>query len=537
MRDVVLETVDLTRLEGDVDYASRSAEVRMEAWRDDVPVLRVEGDVPIDLSLVGVEDRTPDDRDMDLRAEADSLPAAFILALLQDLEDVEGTISGEVGLRGSVEAPVAEGTIRLHGGAWTVGAIGVRQEGVEATLEVGADDRVRVTATGRAGGTVAVEGTVTLATLTDPELDLAIRMAEFAAVDRRDVEGTVSGEVQLTGSFMQPVIAGDLRVDEGVIHLEEFQRAAGVVDLSDPRFFAYVDTALFSGRPLLAETRNPFMDNLRVNVAMAVERNTWLRSAELNVEMGGQLIVVYDRPAQDLVLIGQLQAVRGQYTFLGRTFEVRSGTVEFIGTPGINPNLDIQAVASIRGRENPFDITANLSGTLVDPRVSLTTDEGAVPESDLVSYLIFGRPSTEVNALFAGSDGGDALFGQGISLASSALATSLGAIAQGWGFVDYLAITQASSGFSDLAAGTQIEAGQYFARDYFAALTIRPWSGTAAAGGLLGGFRLEWQANSEYHVELFAEDRFLRGGGFGFQELGLRSQVIYGLQLVREWGY
>jgi hypothetical protein len=548
-QDLEAKSVQLSRFSGEFSYQDRGADVTLAAWRDDLRVLRVEGRVPVDLALQSVADRTPDE-DMDVRVVADSLPAVFLLTILEDLEDVRGTVSGELRLAGSLDDPEPEGVLRLRGGAWTVAALGVRQSQVEAELDVAGDGVVTVQATGRAGGgSLTVGGTVTLAPVADPGLDLTLTLDRFRGVDRRDVEGTLSGEVRLSQRFRRPVITGSLSVDEGILHLEEFQRSAGVVNLSDPRFFTYVDTSLLRGRPLLAETRNPFMDSLRVNVNLAVQRGTWLRSPQMNVEIGGSLIVTYDRAAQDIVMIGELEAVRGQYSFLSRSFDVRSGTVEFVGTPGINPNLDIQAVARVRRREaDPLLITANLSGTLIDPRVRLTTDAGNIPESDLISYLVFGRPSSEVNSLFAGGGRGgggmgDGLLGEGVSILSSTLTGSLAALAQGVGWFDYLSVSQAadvgasSGGFSPFA-GTQVEVGQYFlGGDYFAAVTLRPLSGSGQSGNILGGFRLEWQASDQYHVEAFAEDRFLRGGGYGFQELGIRSSLIYGLLLFREWGY
>lgn len=543
-RDLRLETANMSRVEGEFSHRDRSVEVALTGWRDDLRTLEVTGSLPFDLALEDVEDRTPEG-DMDLTLRADSLPAVFVLSLLEDLDDVEGTFSGEVHLGGDLAEVQPEGTLRLRAGAWTVGALGVRQSSVEATLGVATDRVVTVEATGRAGeGTVAVSGTVTPSPLADPGLDLAIRLNRFLAVDRRDVEGAVSGEVQLTQRFRRPVISGDLRVDEGILHLEEFQRSAGVVDLSDPRFFTYLDTALLRGRPLLAETRNPFMDSLRVSVNLDVARDTWLRSPKMNVEIGGNLIVTYDRAAQDIVLIGELEAIRGQYTFLNRAFEVRSGQVLFVGTPGINPNLDIEAVVRIRRREaESLDITAHLTGTLVDPRVGLSTDQVAVPESDLISYLAFGRPSSDFNSLVASDQaGGDGLIGEGASYVASTLASTLASLAQGVGWFDYLSVSQSAEGGGTsrgLApfAGTEIEIGQYLlGGDYFAALTLRPLSGSGRSR-LVGGFRLEWQASDQYHVEAFVEDRFLRGGGVGFEELGLESSRIYGFTFFREWGY
>src|SRR5690606_38411612 len=123
-----------------------------------------------------------------------------------------------------------------------------------------------------------------------------------------------------TGTFDRPLIEGlgpeeGLRVESGVLYLEEFVRSATVVDLSDPRFEEFLDLTEPETR-LIEESRNPFMQNLRVNVDLAVAQDTWLRSTEMDVEMAGNLRVSYDREQVEIVLTGVLDAVRGQYNVL-----------------------------------------------------------------------------------------------------------------------------------------------------------------------------------------------------------------------------
>jgi len=218
------------------------------------------------------------------------------------------------------------------------------------------DRPVDVDVRGSAGGTAVVSGTVHLEPLSDPSLDLTIAFTDFQAVNRRDVEGSISGEVRLLQRYQKPFVQGNLSVDRGTLFLEEFARSAEIVDLSDPalldsRFFEVVDTAALSYRPLLAGINNPFLQTLRVDVDLSVPRDTWLRSQDMNVEIGGELLVTYDRTSRDLVMVGELQALRGTYTVLGRRFQVEEGVVGFIGTPGINPILDLRAVSRIRRRE------------------------------------------------------------------------------------------------------------------------------------------------------------------------------------------
>lgn len=540
-RDLAARNFSLERLEGQLDYAGREVAVDLDAWAGGQQVLRVEGDWPLSFTLDGSTSDVAA-RPVDLTLRADSLPASLVLALLEDLEDTRGTLTGQLEVGGTPAALEPRGVLRLAGGAWTVGALGVRQEQVEATFDVQQDRVVQVEATGRSGGTVDVSGTVVLDSLTSPALDLDIALASFNAVDRRDIAGAVSGQLQLQGRYGQPRILGSLQVERGDLFLDEFARNVGVVDLSDPRFFSFIDEEILTARPLLAETRNPFMNNLLVNIDLGVQRNTWIRSDQLDVEMRGDLIVTYDRRSRDVVMVGELEAVRGQYQFLGQNFEVEGGTVEFVGIPGINPDMNIQAVARVRRRQSaePLEITAQVGGTLIAPTVELTTPDAAVSESDILSYIAVGQPAsaltTNVSAAAGGFVGG---------FVGGSLTSSLAALAQGSSWIDFLSISQAfdasavgagSQGLGQSFAGTQVELGRYFGGDYFAALILRPLA-SAGTGGVLGGARIEWQASAQYYLEVFAEDRFLRTGAFGFREVDIESQLIFGFSLFREWGY
>lgn len=543
VRDFATSSVRLDRLEGEVDYGERRLELDVDSWRDGVRVARIAGHWPLEFSLAGTT-RVPEDGDVNLTAALDSVPAAFVLTLLEDLEEVRGTVSGDLRMTGTPRDLAPSGTIEVADGAWTVGALGVRQSDVQGTLEVSEDRTVRVDARARSGGTLEVRGTLSLDSLANPGLELELALDGFSAVDRRDIEGAVSGDLTLSGRYQSPVIEGALQVDRGNLYLEEFQRNLGVVDLSDPRFFA-VDTALVRGQSVLADTRNPFLDNLLVIIDLGVARNTWIRSTDLNVEMQGDLSLTFDRRQRDVVFVGELQAVRGQYNLYSRTFEVAEGTVEFVGIPGINPNLDIEARTRVRRRDgDPLTITANVEGTLIEPRVSLSSEEAAVAESDLLSYLVFGQSSAQTTtgnvsqvATQAGTAAAAALGGT--------LTSSLAALAQGTGFLDYLSISQAVDATtlgntSTLGAfsNTQVEVGRYFGGgDYFGALVLRPLAGIGSRGSVLGGARIEWQASDQYHLEVFAEDQFLRVGQVGFQDLGINSFLIYGVSLYREWGY
>jgi hypothetical protein len=537
----------LTRLDGSVAYADRRAEIELEG-RDGIrPVLTGSGTIPLDLGLVDVEDRLVG-APMDVRIEADSLDAAIALSYLSSLQGVVGWVSGEVSIRGTPDAPEPEGLIRLANAAWNIEEIGVRHSQVNGELRLRPDRTVEVALATIGSGQSRVSGTVFLEPVTNPILDLDFVFQRFLAVSRPDVEGSVTGQVALGGSYRRPVATGELTVDEGAIYMDELQRQVGVVDLSDPFLFDVglaIDTTALASQPLLAGFSNPFFDNLRVDVDLSVPRGSWLRSVDADVELTGDLLVRYDRSVGDFVLIGELQAVRGTYQVLGRSFELQEGTVGFIGRPGLNPDLDILASTRIRRQEDaPIVVNAQVGGTLIEPEVTLSSEEAGLAEEDLVSYVVFGQPTSALgggalNRTTEGITVGSAL-NTAASRLSGAFFTQVGSIAaQELEFLDYVSIQQAGNVADAGDLNAQLEIGRYVGEDLFVMLV---W---VAAGGADGqndapGVRVEWALTDDYNVEGYWEDRFLRSGSTSLAtSSGLidNNDRIWGVFLFREWGY
>jgi hypothetical protein len=541
--------IQLTRLTGSIEYADRRASIDVEAHDGVRRVVTGSGTLPLDLGLVSVERRLLDEP-MDVRLAADSLDAAIALSYLSTLQGVVGSVSGEVRIGGTPERPEPEGLVTLSNAAWTIEEIGVRHSQVNGELRLRPDRTVDVTLSTRGTGASDVTGTVLLEPVRDPLLDLDLRFQRFLAVSRPDVEGYVSGDVTLGGTYRRPVASGTLLVDEGAIYVDELQRAVGVLDLSDPFLFDVglaVDTTALASQPLLVGFSNPFFDNLRVDVDLSVPRGSWLRSVDSNVELAGDLLVRYDRSAGDFVLIGELQAIRGSHQVLGRSFELDEGVVSFIGRPGLNPDLDIVASTRIRRPgDAPIDVNAQVEGTLVQPVVTLSSEEAGLAEEDLVSYLIFGQPS--------GALGGGGLFGAGQGIGPTSfvqrgfatffggpLATQLGSvIAQELSFIDYLSVQQAGIvRGADEAYDTQVEVGRYVGDDVFVILVLRPFSAGPEEQNQVPGVRVEWALTDDYNVQGFMEDRFLRSGSASMTTSSglIDNDRIWGVFLFREWGY
>ena len=549
IRDFALNGTALTSLEGTLRYQDLSLDIGVAAEQEGRRLLLIQGRIPTDLSFGVVEDRFPD-REIDLAITVDSLPAATALAFLDVLEEVQGSLDGDVLIRGTADQPRPRGEIRLTDGGLSIPGLGLRPTALNAQLQVREDYRVEVEAQARAGGTAEVTGVITLEDLRDPEFDLQLSSAGFQAVQRRDLTAEIQGDLTLTGFYSSPQIGGTANVERGELFLEEFVRGAEVIDLSDPRFFDVVDTTLVAGRPVTELAQNEFLQNLRVDVALSLEQDFWIRSLEstqgMDLEVTGDLGLTFDRPARELRLAGNLQAVRGSYTQFGRVFDVQTGTVEFVGTPGIDPSLSIQAVHRLRREAaEPLNVLANVGGTLQAPQVTLSSDaQPPIPESDLISYLLFGRPSYalasgEVSVVEGAAAGlSTTILNLGVSQLGSTFTRSLG--------VDYLSVSQAqqSGGLgafrspTGFFADTQIEMGRYVGQNVFLAVTLRPLTGLGAFRSTqLPGARLEWRFREYWSAEGFLEDRLARQGRSAFGELDNDFARVFGVSLFRDWGY
>lgn len=547
VRDLAMGGTALSLVEGRLAYQEQRLEGDITGNLNGLRLFSTQGFVPVDLSFGEIAERFPD-REIDLTVAIDSLPASTALAFIESLEEIEGALDGRIRLQGTARDLQPSGELQLTNGALSIPGLGFRTRDLTVALGVREGFRVEIDAQGLAGGSARVTGTIGLAELADPEFNLVMATSGFQAVDRRDLTARIGGEVRLAGPFSQPRVTGSVQVEQGELFLEEFVRGAEVIDLSDPRFFDVVDTMIVSG-PSADSRQNAFYQNLLVNVDLSMEQDFWIRSQGsaqgMDLELGGDLDVTFDRRSRELRLAGSLMPIRGSYTQFGRVFNVEAGTIEFVGTPGINPSLSIQAAHRLRrSAAEPLTVIANVGGTLQRPLVTLSSDsQPPIPESDLISYLLFGRPSYalasgETSVVESAAAGlGGAVLSVGVSQLGSTFSRSLG--------VDYFSVSQAQQvgglrSFRDpsgLFADTEIEMGRYVGDNVFLSVVLRPLTGSNSTRRTLPGARVEWRFEQYWSLRGFLEDRLTRPGGSGFGELDNNFARVFGLSLFRDWGY
>ncbi|MBT8477423.1 MAG: translocation/assembly module TamB [Gemmatimonadetes bacterium] len=531
------------RLEGDADYIDGRMTMGVSLHENGTLLGRLDGSILSDLALRKRESRLGPNP-IRMVIEADSLPMEPLELAFASLKDVEGFGVGRVEFSGEPDALRMEGAATLSNAAATVPYLGVRFEEVTASWSFEGTRALVQSGSLRssAGGTASLRGAIDTREPTNLGLDLTITMNRLRAMNRRMAEFLLDGEGHLGGSYRTPELTGAFRISEGQVRAERFMRMRQAVDLTDPMVTALIDTTLVMEQRLFERAQNPFMQNLRMDAAISIGPDFWLRSRALEVELAGTLDVQMDRAQGDLVAFGALNLARGKYRYVSgsgtdlsslysRQLQIAGGSITFTGAPGMDPNLDIQAQYETRSDLGPVTITVDIGGTATAPTLQTSSDP-PLPAADEICFLLFSTA-----CIGAGTQGGE--FAASL-VRESLLGTVSNQFSQvlvsGVGLVDYFDIRSTgqvgsidSGNTTNLLYGTELEIGRYLTPDLFV-------SATQPLGGQLPGFGLEWAFSTHWRLEFVTEDRFKRYASYGYS-FSSYSRRTYGLMLFRDWNF
>jgi len=399
LADARFEDFNAPFIQGVVNYADRSLEANLLVWRTGQPVLRVQGQLPVDLALKSVPERRLK-APLLIRGTADSTDLGVIEAFTPTVRGVRGVLNAALELGGTWDAPRLSGYLSLSDAALTLPALGARYTGISGRARLSGDSIQLDTLRLNSGqGTMRVTGGLRLEELTRPVLDLRFRASQFYAVNIRNLLSLeASGDLALRGPFIGATLTGDLTANTGALHFADLITKR-IVDLEATPDSELIDQSQIRRQRLGVGISNKFLEALIIqDLRLSMGESFWLRSNEANIQLDGSLTV--NKVRQNYRLYGTLTALRGNYAlkvgFVTRNFTVERGDVRYFGTPDLNADLDIEARHTVRTvpDNEEIPVIATVSGTLLAPKLTLTSDQHPpLSETELVSYLMFGQPS------------------------------------------------------------------------------------------------------------------------------------------------
>ena len=109
---------------------------------------------------------------------------------------------------------------------------------------------------------------------------------------------------------------------------------------------------------------------------------------DMNVTVGGALQLRKRAGERQFEILGEVNTVRGSYTFQGRRFEImRDGRIRFQGGDEIDPIIDLRARRIIAGVET----YVRVQGSMRQPELSFSSNP-PLEQADILSLIIFNQP-------------------------------------------------------------------------------------------------------------------------------------------------
>ncbi len=535
---------------GVLSYANQTLTGRADAMAEGKrSFLFAQGTIPINLAFTGVTGpRLPKDRQIDLAIRADSLPLNLIPQFTNSVvTDLKGKAIADFKVAGTLARPEITGNFRLDSAQAHVVPVGITLTRIGASIRMLRDTVIIDSLVAYSGGRMALSGGLGIGSLREPSFDLKLFANQTTVLDDKDGKLDANVNLAITGPFKDAHVGGDLRILDGVLFVPKSE-GKKIIGSSDPALFSVLDTAVVANRELFP-SQSPLLANLRMDVNLRVDRDVFVRSPDFNIELysDGNLAVHVNRAKQSLVLDGVLLSERGEYSFLSKRFDVKRGSATFINSDEINPTLQVTGGYEVRlpSRE-AINIQIIIGGTMRNPQISLESDaQPPITQSDLLSYLAFGRSSSSLLQLEgAGLGGNNNLVGAGAALASKQLAAVAlgvftdqvsGEAARALGAdVFNIAPADVETDVGNFLRGTEIEYGKYIKSHTFISLTVRPDPSALQRPGILIQHR--FGGLKGYSLETSLQPRYL------LTEPSLRLQTpsttsVLSLFLIRSWRY
>jgi outer membrane protein assembly factor BamA len=400
-----VEQVEPTRL----DVSNGSVEVASWSWNIAGSQLAITGRA--DLAGARAVDLLVDGR-LDLRVLAAFLPTVR----------TGGTGDMSVAVHGTVDSPVADGTIRVTDGELRLSDPPLGVTGVRGLLDL-QPNRIDITRIEGAlnGGAFTIAGGLDYSGFNLTGGSVSIDADAVAFNVPRGMRTAVNAQLTATADDRIRVTG---RVD--------IVRGAYREPLSLAASFAAIARQREAARATVAGSAPSVAERVDLDVAVASSADLVIDNNYGRMDLGIDLRVVGTAAAPSVV--GRATIREGGELFLGgQTYVVERGLIDFSDPRAIVPELDILARTRVSGTNDvggpaDYDITLSLTGTTDTLTTTLTSDPTR-SQADIVSLLATGRLADQVGGI-GGSVARDQILGylSGEALGFAARAVGLDSI-------------------------------------------------------------------------------------------------------------
>ncbi|HXG17763.1 MAG TPA: translocation/assembly module TamB domain-containing protein [Methylomirabilota bacterium] len=477
-------------------YQQQQVSVNARVRQDATHELVIDGSLPLNLQWSRTVTAITSG-DANIRLSSSGLSLALLNIVSTDVQNIQGVVSMDVQLRGPIANLAPSGYVQLQRAQAQVKSLALSIHDIAARVEL-APDAVRLTElTARTGdGWITGNGRLTLQQYTLSTFTATVVADHFRVINTRQYAAAVSGQITGTGSWRQPVLQGELTLEDTSVR-PDFSVLKSRPAPPDPsitvvRTEAAREAPASKGQATQEEgekEKTPLSsgvyERLSLDLTVHVPRGTWVYLEEGNLELMGQVHIRKD-PNQPVLFVGTIETVRGWYAFHGRKFHLEHGRVIFTGATPLDPTLDIDARQTL----NDYQIDALITGTASKPELKFQS-EPHLEQADILSLLIMGKTT------------GTLTHGEKSNLQSQVLGATAGYLANDVRrtVAEQLGIENVELDIGQTLSQSRLGVGTYVTEDVFVATS------QSLGGGNTREFSVEYQLSENWQLKASATTR------------------------------
>jgi len=300
-----------------------------------------------------------------------SLQVNALLGLIPVVDDIQGTATADLTLKGPFSAPVISGETRITKGELAVESADISASNINGGIKIDNHLLQIDNVTGLLnGGNAKLTGAINPLDL--ERSNIAASFSDISLEPTEDTSMIFGGSIQLSKSDNgRPSIQGIISINSA-----EFRR-----NISLPKMLREIARGLLERAQRKKYTQLPDLD---LNIEVVAPHNIFINTNWVGAELQANMLVTgtLANPA----IKGSMQTLSGWFGLKNRQFDITSGHINF--KPGYNePLLDIISETSLRGRSGePILVILEASGTLSNPKITLSSDNG-LPEKEILALL------------------------------------------------------------------------------------------------------------------------------------------------------
>ena len=414
VRNFKFRGMRLGQLTADLSYADKKLQIRDLSVTESGWDYSAKGFLPLDLSFVYVEQRLPEEP-QSLQLSAKGKELELIRLFIPDVEYLTGDFEGQLDISGNLLHPQFEGKMTLRNGELKFAQLADPVRQLEAEVRMKNENLILDQASGimergstqsqgilsriwrifskkkKLNGAVHGFGTINLKDVRKPEYDLYFNGENIPVeYEYADLTATANVDVQITGQS-PPLVTANISLSE-LFYREPFSNSS---------------SGAFAYSPEVAEELWDW------NLDVSVTNNCWIINDDVNLEFKGDVLVLRD--AGQLMILGNMETIRGTYFLYGTKFQIESGSFFFDNLEKIDPSVDFlvstrlwggssssSGGSSLLGTGSSNEIELAIGGTLTEPEVKPASGSPYSSE-DVIELLAFQRGLGAVDSAGVGS--------------------------------------------------------------------------------------------------------------------------------------